>query len=227
MFKQAPEGQSVIAMGCAYSNATIIGIPVCAYVLGKTALLPLFILISVHNLVLFTIGIFSAERATLSLTSFISSTLATCKQLALSPITGSLIAGGVVNLTGITIYQPLIQAIDLISQAAVPAALFVLGASLNAYTVKGHIIQATFIAGTKIIILPFLTWLLLFVVYPVEPLWAVTALLMSAMPVGISAFVFSQKYTTCQESVASGIVLSSVLSIFTLSIVISYVQTVI
>ena len=49
LFNFSPVEQSVFAIGASYSNTTVVGIPVCVYALGEDALLPLFVLVSIHN----------------------------------------------------------------------------------------------------------------------------------------------------------------------------------
>lgn len=227
LFKFSAAEQSVFSMGAAYSNATIIGIPVCLYALGEKAILPVFIIISLHNLVLFTIGFIVAERSTFSMASFLYNILGIIKQLIASPITCSLIMGGVVNILNIPIYPPLEEAISLMSKAAIPTALFALGTTLNKYRIQGHIAPALVIVILKIIIFPSLVWVLVFQVFSISPLWASAALLTSAMPVGISAYIFSQKYQLCVAPIATSIIISTIASILTLSILIAYVQSII
>ena len=212
-------------MGASYSNATIVGIPICLYALGEEALLPLFIIVSVHNLVLFTVGIFVAQRDSLSLSSFLGDFFVIVRQLLSSPITASLILGGMVNLLDIPIYKPLVEAITLLSSAAVPSALFVLGCSLNRYKIQGHLAPALTIVALKTLCFPLLVWLLLFQVFDISTLWAGTALLTSAMPVGISAYIFSKKYSLYEAPIATSIVLSTLASLLSLSVVIAYLQS--
>ncbi|MBV1871364.1 MAG: AEC family transporter [Gammaproteobacteria bacterium] len=227
IFKYNPSEQSVFGMGSAYSNATIIGIPVCSLALGEESLLPLFIIISVHNLALFTIGTIIAERGSLTLSNGLNDLVLLLKQLVTNPITGSLIAGGIINYSNIPIYAPLEESLSLIADAAIPSALFVLGASLYRYQIKGHVGSAFLMVTLKILFLPLLVWLLLFQVFTIDPLWASTALVVSAMPVGISAYIFSKKYQACEAPVAAAIVISTLGSALSLSIVLSYVSKVI
>ena len=219
--------QSVFGMGSSYSNATIIGIPVCMYVLGEKSLLPLFIIISIHNLILFTIGICVIEFSKFSFSSFLQNLIDIFKQLITSPITASLIIGGLVNILNIPIYKPLEVAITLMSQAAIPTALFALGTSLNKYKIHGKIAPVLFMVILKIVFFPLLVWILAFQVFTIEPLWASTALLTSAMPVGISAYIFSQKYKECEALIATAILVSTLGSILTLSVLLLYVQSII
>ncbi|OQK18209.1 hypothetical protein AU255_10340 [Methyloprofundus sedimenti] len=226
LFQFSAAEQSVFSMGAAYSNATIVGIPVCLYALGESAILPLLIIISIHNLILFTLGFIIAERSAFSMASLLQNILGIIRQLITSPITCSLIMGGLVNIFKIPIYPPLKEAITLMSQAAIPTALFVLGTTLNKYKIQGHIAPALVIVLLKNIIFPFLVWVLVFHVFSVAPLWASVALLTSAMPVGISAYIFSQKFQVCVAPIATSIIISTITSIVTLSFLIAYVQSI-
>ncbi len=87
-FQYPPEEQSVFAMGCAYSNTTIVGIPIVSQALGEVALVPLFFIISIQNLVLFATGTLVAERKHLSAGSAIGAVRRLFRQLLGSPITG-------------------------------------------------------------------------------------------------------------------------------------------
>lgn len=227
IFKYDHAEQSVFSMGCAYSNSTIVGIPVCIYALGEEAMLPLFIILSVHNLFLFTLGCFAAERGSLFSKTFIKDILKIFKQLITSPITASLLVGGLFNVLQLPLYSPVKDSLLLTSQAAVPMALFVLGSSLNKYTIHGNIAPALVIVVCKTMLSPFLVWVLIFQVFNVDPLWASTALLTSAMPVGISAYIFSQQYKVGEAAIATGILISTLVSIFTLSFIIAYLQAII
>ena len=40
---------SVVGMGCAYPNVTILGIPICLELLGQGAFVPMFMIIALHN----------------------------------------------------------------------------------------------------------------------------------------------------------------------------------
>ena len=55
--------QAVFAMGTSYSNTTIVGIPLVLQTLGPDALLPLFLIIAVQNLLLFTVGTLAVEKS--------------------------------------------------------------------------------------------------------------------------------------------------------------------
>ena len=218
VFAYNAKEQSIYAMGAAYSNVTIVGLPVCIYLLGEESLLPLFIIVSVHNLALFTLGMLFAERGLWSPRSLLRSLLKILRQLVTSPITGSLLLGAIFNLLALPIYLPLKQLLGLMSDMAVPAALFVLGASLNKYHIDGNMKSAGLMVAMKMLVLPLLVWLLAFHLFTLDPLWATTAVMTAAMPVGVSVYIFAEQYQSCEAPVATAIVLSTLLSVVTLSV---------
>ena len=208
---------SVIGMGSSYSNVTIIGIPLCLQVFGNAAFLPIFIIISIHNILLFGFGVLVAGARKDSSSTVLQHLTLLLKDILRNPIIVSLLSGMLVNLSNIRLYVPLASALSLISQAAVPMALFTLGGALTRYKIAGNVNSALIMVLLKLLLLPFLVWLFVFHVFDVDPLWAGTAVLLSATPVGISPYIFSIKYRACESQIASAIVSSSSFSIITIS----------
>ncbi len=219
LFAFGAEKQAVFAMGCAYSNTTIVGIPVVSQALGEEGLLPLFLLISIQNLVMFTVGTIAAERQHLSSGTVSHAVVGLLKQLIKSPITASLMLGLLINAVGIPIWDPLFNSIELLSRAAVPASLFVLGMSLQQYRLRQAVAPALAMTLINIVLLPVLVWLSMFYLFEVDPMWARAGILASAMPVGVSAYVFANRYDTGHGTVAAGSLLSALCSVVSLSLV--------
>ena len=96
----------------------------------------------------------AAERKTLSINSLLQKIWKLFLQLLKNPITGSLIAGIAVNALDINFYQPLQDSFKLFSRGAVPAALFVLGISMNKYQIRGNLKPAVTMVLMKTILLP-------------------------------------------------------------------------
>ncbi|MDO8908310.1 MAG: AEC family transporter [Pseudohongiella sp.] len=211
--------QSVFAMATTYSNTTVVGIPLVLQTLGSEALLPLFLIIATQNLVLFSVGTVVAEREHFDVRAMLKSITRLIKQLLSSPLTASLLAGLAFNLLAIPLYQPLDTSMTLMSEAAIPCALFILGTTLHQYKVGHQIKPALIITGLKLLLLPLLMALSMLVAFDIDPLWAKTAILGAAMPVGISAYVFSIRYNTGQAAVAAASVISTLASLFPLTLV--------
>jgi len=208
---------AVIGMGCAYPNVTVLGIPICLELLGEAAFAPMFMLIAFNNLLIFSFGTCVAEMQRVEGSTMRSHLFNVGKELLKNPISGSLIMGAVVNLAGVPVYTPVLDALELLSRAAIPAALIALGAGLNRYRIRGEIPMALVLTGMKLMVLPGVVWLLTFQVFSLDTLWAQTAVLLSCMPVGISVYVFSIRYRCAEDLVATAIVLSCMLSVVSIS----------
>src|SRR5690606_18496310 len=104
-------------MGGAYSNVTVLGIPIVVEVLGDAAFVPMFIIISVHNLLLFAVGTVLAEYQRSAGADLRAHLLRTGREMLLNPISGSLLAGAAWNLLGLPLYAPLQNSLELLSRA--------------------------------------------------------------------------------------------------------------
>lgn len=209
--------QSVFGMGAAYSNVTIVGIPLCLQLFGEDAFLPLFIIISIHNILLFGFGIVIAEIKRDSTSTIIRHVLQIFKSFLTNPLTCSLIAGITINILNISIYSPILGAVNLMSQAAVPMSLFSLGGALTRYKIRGDINAPIVLVILKLALLPSLVWFFVFQLFSINPVWAGTAVILASTPVGISPYIFSRRYQACESQIASAVVLSSAGSVFAAS----------
>lgn len=209
---------SVFGMGGAYSNVTVLGIPLTVEVLGEAAFVPMFILISVHNLLLFSTATVLAEFRNTAGADLRAHLLKVGREMLLNPISGSLLAGAAWNFLDLPFPAPLQATLGLLSQAAVPGALFALGAAMTRYHIRGEIPAALLIVTLKLLVLPLCMWLMMTQVFLVDPLWMQTAVLLSCMPVGISVYIFSKRYASGETATAAAIVMSSLGAILTLTL---------
>lgn len=207
----------VFGMGCAYPNVTILGIPICLELLGEAAFVPIFMIITIHNLLIFSFGTVIAELKREEGKAISAHVWSVFKGVVKNPISGSLLISALVNFMGLPLYQPLLESLELISRAAIPAALMALGAGMNRYQIRGEIPMALVITTMKLLVLPGLVWFFTVFVFEIDYLWAQTAVLLSCMPVGISVYVFSIRYRCCEDLAATSIVLSCILSVFSIS----------
>jgi predicted permease len=217
-FAASAQEQGVLGIGAAYSNLVLIGLPIISAGLGDEALLPLFLLISIHSAVLFFLSTMMVERGERHGRSTQQIALQTGKSLARNPIIIGLVLGLLVNLLSLPIPGPLDEAVSLLSRAALPCSLFVLGASLINYKIAGHLSEAWLVIGLKMVLQPLLVWILVFQVFEIEPLWGTVAVMAAGMPVGINAYMFAQKYQTGIAVLSTAVLLSTILAIFSQSL---------
>ena len=216
-FAYSAKEQGIFGMGSTYSNLVLVGLPVITSAFGDEALLPMFMIISVHSATLFFLTTIMTERESESRGTFIGLLTQTGSKLIKNPIIIGLVFGLSFNLFSLPIPDPIAETISILSRAALPCALIVLGASLSTYQLAGKFKEAWTIVGLKIILQPMLVWVLAFVVFDLEPLWGTVAVMAAGMPVGINAYMFAQKYEVCITPMATAVLLSTLLAIGTLS----------
>lgn len=219
MFSFSPSEQSVFGMGASYSNTTIIGIPICLSILGKSALLPLMMIISIHNLALFSIGLIAAERNDIALSTFLNDVLRLGRRLLTNPVTVSLIAGLTANLAGIQFDILTIRFLDLATEYVIASALVVLGFTLKYHSVEENTAAIVFVVSLKLIFFPLVVWIFLYFTGSLATLWGATILLTAALPTGINAFVFANQYNKLKPLISSAIVISTAISFISLNVI--------
>jgi malonate transporter len=202
---------SVFGMAGSYSNVTVLGIPLTLQFLGAGAFVPMILIITFHNLLLFGFGTLLMGLAAQGGDSAWGNLQRVVKEMVVNPISGSLLLGAAWNLTGAGLYAPVEQTLELIGRAAVPGALFALGAGLTRYRISGELSAASLIVVLKLCAMPLMMWWAM-QQFDFDPLWRDAAVLLSAMPVGISVYVFSRRYAALETAAATGIVLSSLLA---------------
>ena len=225
---------SIYGMGGAYANATVLGIPITLAVLGQAALVPMLVIICVHNLLIFAWGTALAEWRPPSPVATAGRALETegvadgnivslaarlwrvFTEMLLNPISGSLLAGTLFNFVGLRLPDPVDATLSMLAGAAIPGSVFGLGAALTRYHVRGEIGRALVMVAIKLLVMPALMWALMRA-FNVEHFWMQTAVMIAAMPVGISVYVFSRRYDCCETVAATAIVLSSLLSVASIS----------
>lgn len=210
---------AVFGMGGAYSNVTVLGIPITVELLGTEAFVPMLLVITFHNLVLYTSGTIVAAWSDAGGKSIGRQVWSIAREMALNPISSSLLAGAAWNLLDLPTPAPLVATLELLTRAAVPGAIFALGAALTRYHIRGDIPAALCMVVTKLLVLPLAMWLAMTRVFVIHGTWMQAAVLLCCMPVGISVYVFSRRYESGEAAVATAIVLSSVLTPLTLGFV--------
>ena len=212
-------GQGLFGMGASYSNMVVLGLPIVLNAFGDAAILPMFLLISVHSALIFSLVTLFAELD--GATGRWRELGATLRGIVTNPILLGLMAGLVFNLLGLTLPGPLEATVALLGDSALPTALFAVGATLSQYRLSGHYTEAMALVVLKIVAQPLLVWLLAFHVFHIDPIWGAVAVVAAGMPTGINSYLFAQRYGVAIEPMASAIVLSTLLTVGTVPFIIS------
>ncbi|MDE1169062.1 MAG: AEC family transporter [Pseudomonas sp.] len=214
---------SIDALSASYANTGYIGIPLCVMVLGNNGLEPALIASLLVVCVLFGLALVCIEiglQAEARVHRIVLKVLLALAKnpLVVSPVLGALWAWGGAPLPG-----ALAKFLGLLGAATTPCALISLGLFLAAKQ-QGPRTGTTLLVLIKLVLHPLLTWLLVFRLFPLPPLWANSALLLSALPTGTGPFMLAEYYKREASVVSSTILISTIGSLATLSLCLWYIN---
>ncbi|MDI6747782.1 MAG: AEC family transporter [Rhodocyclaceae bacterium] len=219
LFKLDGVAQSVFALGGVFSNNVILGVAVAKTTLGDASLATVSLVLVFNALILWTLVTLSVEWARhgeFSLRGFGK----TLKGVLTNPIVASILTGTAWGFTGLSLPTFIDVPLAMLGQTAVPLSLIALGMSLAAYSIRDGIAQSLAITAIKLFVQPLVVWLLARALgLPLLETQVVT--LLAALAMGVNVYVMSQQFRTMQGPVAAGMVISTVVSTFTVPLVLT------
>jgi malonate transporter len=213
---------SIDGLGAAYANTGYIGIPLCVLVLGNDGLEPALIATLLVAFVLFSIAVVCVEIGLHAGTGFRQALKKVLIALAKNPLIVSPVAGALWAMSGIALPAPALQFLGTLGAATTPCALVSLGLFL-AHKQPGRGEGSIGLVLMKLVLHPLICWLLAFKVFALPPLWANSALLLSALPTGTGPYMLAEFYKREAAAVSSTILYSTIASVATLSACIYWV----
>ncbi|EIK93946.1 auxin efflux carrier [Pseudomonas sp. M47T1] len=208
---------SIDALSASYANTGYIGIPLCVMVLGSNGLEPALIASLLVVCVLFGLALVCIEVGLQSEARVHRIVLKVLVALARNPLVISPILGACWAMTGVPLPAPASKFLSLLGAATTPCALISLGLFL-AQKQQGPRQGTSMLVLIKLVAHPLLTWFLAYKVFHLPPLWAHSALLLSALPTGTGPFMLAEYYKREASVVSSTILISTLGSLATLSI---------
>ncbi|WP_339685615.1 AEC family transporter [uncultured Pseudoalteromonas sp.] len=199
---------SVFALGSSYSNTVLVGLPIIIAAIGREMVGIVFMIITFHSALLFTLTFLvsaKSEKSAFSWQQF-------AKNMLLNPVVLSISLGLLANVLGLTLPLDIINGLDLLSQPAIGCALFVLGANLAFYKISQNWQPALIATLLKLVLLPCLVLLLGRFVFMLEAQLLNVLILLSASPLGVNAYLIANQIKQHQATLASTVVMSTVLS---------------
>ena len=212
-------GGAAASMATGFGNLALLGTPLALAHYGNAIAVPLGMILSIHAPVLWFAATlhreFARHSGSFSLRSMARELFV---QLASNAIVLSLIAGALWRLTGFGLHPVPDKMLSMLAEAGVPTALFALGVSLSAYSLKGSWDGMFTLIGLKMILMPLLVFLLCRYAVDLPPLWIKVAVLFAAMPTGANAFLFAQRNGEAVPAVSGAITLGTGLAAISASI---------
>ena len=216
LFKRTWDDSVAIGFCCLFSNSVLLGLPITERAYGTAALTANFAIIAVHAPICYGIGITVMELVRgrgSSAPELLSKVLQAIFKNALVIALG---LGFFVNLLGIILPVILTDGLDLLANAALPAALFGLGGVLVRYRPEGDLRVIFYICAISLLVHPSLVWITGHY-FELSDTDFRSAVLTAAMAPGINAYIFANMYGTARRVAASAVLISTALTILTAS----------
>jgi len=206
------------AMTALFSNTGYMGIPLFIAAFGEDRVLPA---VTATVLNMFFYGAMTAWVAAVKdeadRRGVVEIAATILGALVKNPLVVAPVFGIAISVAGITIPVPLENLCRILGDAAAPGALFALGLFLVGQRVTAGLAEIGWITFFKLIGQPALTWWLAFHVFDIDPFWAVSAVLLAALPTGALVFVTAQQNGVYVQRASAGIVITTLISVVTLS----------
>lgn len=214
----------VEAMSASYSNAGFMGIPLALMLFGQAGLVPAIFTMLFAVCILFATSILAVELIKVRGQGLWPALCKVTNSLVRNPILIAPILGVAWSQTHWTLPTAVSRYVDLIAAASTPAALISIGLFLAQPQKQKKYSSIKSIVALKLFFQPAVTALLCLWIFDVPTTWAMVAILMSALPVGSGPFMLARMYDREADVGARAILISTVLSIFTVSSLIALIE---
>jgi predicted permease len=198
------EGCAATALAATYSNTVFVGLPVLVQALGSGSLQFAYPVIAFHSLVCFTLYYLTSASAATGAARLLRS----LANAFTNPIVASLFLGLALNFSGVALPRAGMDALDMLSRAALPCALLALGASLTSIEARRWAAALPVVAA-KLVLLPLSVMALALYVFGVPKAGAAVLVVLASCPVGVNAAFVIQADSKDTGLVNSAILLSS------------------
>ena len=212
---------AVEAQSASIGNVGFLGIPMLVVLIGEEAVGPIIFylaldLIIFGTLIVMTIKISQEGRLTQeSLVNVIRGVIGNPMVLAIS-------LGLIWGEFNLPIPGPVEECYILLSGAATPCALFVIGASLADKSAEKYMVAGG-LSVLKLVVHPLLMAFFALMVFKVDSFSAGIMIMAAAMPTAGNIYILAQHYGVAPKRVSATILISTAVSVITLSIVIAMI----
>ena len=199
-----------------FSNSLLLGLPITERAYGADALSANFAIIAFHAPFCYLLGITVMEMVRAQGTALAAIPGKVARAVLVNPLIIGVLAGFVVNLTGLPLPEPLTSALDLIARAGIPAALFGLGGVLLRYKPAGDMRLILFIVAVSVMLHPTIVW---FAGHALGlPQGALrSAVITASVAPGVNAYLFADMYGRARRVAASAVLIGTACTLLSAS----------
>lgn len=218
----------VLALAGVFSNMVMIGITLVGLAYGQPGLVTLLTLVSVHALILLTIGSVVLELAAArdarqqghAAPHIWQTAWSALKSTLIHPIPLPILSGLLFAQTGLVLPGVVDKPLQLLGAAFGPISLVVLGVSLAGTPMAAHWRMTLVITACKNLVLPVLVGLSAWA-FGINGLAFTVMVVAAALPMGANVYLFAQRYQEEEGLVTAAMGVSTAAAMLTLTLVMS------
>lgn len=214
VFNRDWEDSVAIGFCCLFSNSVLLGLPITERAYGPDALTGNIAIIAMHSPFCYGLGITVMEFVRNRGQSGLSLVRNVSNAMFHNPLVIGIIAGFVVNFSGLAIPGVIDDALSLVVRAALPAALFALGGVLIQYKPEGDLKAIAMVCVIALLIHPAIVWTMGTGFGLPQDLFR-SGVLTAAMAPGFNAYIFANMYGRARRVAASSVLIATVASVLT------------
>ncbi len=191
-----------------FSNSMLLGVPITERAYGAEALAPNYAIIALHAPLCYMIGIVAMEGVRARGAGLGKTALRVLRGMAGNPLVIGIGLGAGLNLSGLALPGVAMDAVELVSRAGLPAALFGLGGVLYRYRPEGDLRLIAYITAVSLLLHPVVTWGL-GRFFDLAPGPFRSAVLTAGMAPGVNAYLFANLYGRAKRVAASTVLIAT------------------
>ncbi len=205
-----------VMLAVMFVNAGNFGLAVNHLAFGETGLARAAVYFVTNSLLVYTLGLYIAAGHGVS-------PQAALKRVFSVPPVHAVVLAGLVRVTGCPLPAPVLRAITLIGQAAVPVFLLILGVQLSSVTRLQHWRPVIMATGVRLVIAPLMALGLAPMLGLTGPAYQ-ASITQAGMPAAVINTILASEHEVEPGLVSSIVMLSTLLSPFTLTLIIAAVK---
>ena len=215
LFKRDWEDSVAIGFICLFSNSLLLGLPITERAFGPDALAGNYAIVALHSPFCYGLGITTMEIVRARGSSPVTIVPKVLKAMFRNALIVGISLGFAVNLSGLTLPEPVWVSVNLMATAALPAALFGMGGVLFRYRPEGDLRTIAYCCVISLVLHPAIVYTLgTFNALGVDGIRS--AVLTASMAPGINAYLFASLYGRGQRTAASTVLVGTAISILTI-----------
>lgn len=219
LHRERSQIQCMQGLNACFSNTGYMGIPLFLAAFGADRLAPAILATVIMSAIMVGIAVIWLEFANNQGHGLGKALGDVGRALAKNPLilSTALGLGWSVLLPGVAVPRPIATYCDLIGASSGPCALFAIGLFLASRSPKADLVEVGWISALKLLVQPALAWVMIRTLFPMDPFWEGSAIILAGLPTGALTFVVASQYRVYVERTSAAILVSTIASVVTLS----------